>query len=858
MMKEKNPSTGLGTRRLVILDTHAILHRAYHALPDFSSSKGEPTGALYGLITMLLKIIGELKPDYIVAAFDLPEPTHRHLAFAEYKAQRAKADDALVAQIIRSRDVLDALGVVRYECAGFEADDVIGTIVEELKDARDIDVIIASGDMDTLQLVDDSHVRAYTLRKGLTDTVLYDEEKVKERYGFGPEHIADYKGLRGDPSDNIPGVKGIGEKTATMLIVEFGTIENVYKALKGHPEKLVAAGIKQGIIQKLTEQEEQAEFSKELAIIRRDAPIDFVLPPMWREHVSLPTILDMLQEFEFRSLIPRIKTVLASGSRFGTQVVDQANPFQTYSEKGGVKRSQSPDSSEKVLGSPVQAGGQPGGPDYFLQESEKDSPKPQEDSLFSEIEQVDQTEFEQVALAVWVIDSNVTQPTLEDIYRVGKADNFAEAKQHILQEIKDRNLSFVYEKIELPLAPVLRSVESYGVRVDRAFLKKLSKTYHKELEKMSANIYKAAGGEFNINSPKQLGEVLFDRMGLVVKNQKKTATGARSTRESELDKMRELHPIIADILSYRELQKLLSTYIDVIPTLLDAKDRLHTSYIQAGTTTGRLASQNPNLQNIPIKTELGRAIRNGFVASEGMQLVSFDYSQIELRVAALLSNDPTLIDIFKNGRDVHTEVAVRVFHVEPSAVTYEQRRRAKVINFGIIYGMGVNALKESLGTSRADAQEFYDQYFAAFPRLAAYLEETKADAARLGYTETLFGRRRYFEGIKSPIPYVRAAAERMAINAPIQGTATADLIKLAMVEAVQWIEKEKLADEVHLLLQVHDELVFEVKEVLVESSAKKIKEIMEQVLSSEQRKGIPFKAEGKSGANWGDMQELRV
>ena len=845
-MTKDTHSTKLGaSKRLVILDTHAILHRAYHALPDFSSSKGEPTGALYGLITMLLKIIGELKPDYIVAAFDLPEPTFRHHAFAEYKAQRAKAEDALVAQIIRSRDVLDALGVVRYECAGFEADDVIGTIVEELKDTKGVDVIIASGDMDTLQLVDDSHVRAYTLRKGLTDTVLYDEEKVKERYGFGPEHIADYKGLRGDPSDNIPGVKGIGEKTATTLIVEFGTVENVYKVLKTNPEKLVAAGIKPGIIQKLTEQEEQAAFSKELAIIRRDAPINFVLPPMWREHVSLPTILDMLQEFEFRSLIPRIKTALAAGSRFSSD-----------GRVGSISPEKVPAYRQAGSESPVQAGGQPGGPDYFLQNQETGTPET-EASLFAEVEQVDQIEFEQIALAVWVIDSNITQPTLEDIYRIGKADNFAEAKKNILQEIKDRNLSFVYEQIELPLTPVLRSMESYGIKVDRTFLKTLSHTYQKELERMSANIYKAAGGEFNINSPKQLGEVLFDRMGLVVKNQKKTATGARSTRESELDKMRELHPIIADILSYRELQKLLSTYIEVIPTLLDAKDRLHTSYIQAGTTTGRLASQNPNLQNIPIKTELGRAIRHGFVADEGMRLVSFDYSQIELRIAAFLSDDPTLVETFKAGRDVHTEVATRVFHVEPKEVTYEQRRRAKVINFGILYGMGVNALKESLGTSRTDAQEFYDQYFAAFPRLAAYLDETRADASRLGYTETFFGRRRYVDGIKSPIPYVRAAAERMAINAPIQGT-SADLIKLAMVEVAQWIEKEKLGDNVHLLLQVHDELVFEVQDTLVEQSAKRIKDIMENALSDEKRKGIPFKAEGKSGTNWGDMQELSL
>ncbi len=839
-------------KRLVILDTHAILHRAYHALPDFSSSRGEPTGALYGLISMLVKLITELKPDYIVAAFDLPGPTFRHDAFEHYKAQRMAADDALVAQIIRSRDVLDALGIIRYECKGFEADDVIGTIVEELKGNKEVDLIIASGDMDTLQLVDDARVRAYTLRKGLTDTILYDEEKVKERYGFGPEQIPDYKGLRGDPSDNIPGVKGIGEKTATTLIAEFGTLENVFKTLKKNPEKLVAAGIKPGMMQKLTEGEEQAEFSKELAIIRRDAPIDFMLPPPWREHVSQKKVLDMLQEFDFRSLIPRVKSVLSEGG---------AGNVST--EK--VPRSGQKSAPEKVLGSPVQAASRhPGGPDHFhnqVLDSTSDQPPAASDegfvSLFAEAEQVDQDEFDKIALAVWVIDSNVTQPTMDDIYRVGRAETFEEAKKNILSEIKERNLTFVYEKIELPLAPVLRGMERTGIKVDKKFLKDLSKKYRKELEAMAKRIYATAGEEFNINSPKQLGDILFDKLGLATKNQKKTATGARSTKESELVKLRELHPIVSDVLNYRELQKLLSTYIDVIPTLLDGEDRLHTTYVQEGSTTGRLASHDPNLQNIPIKTELGRAIRHGFVASQGMDLVSFDYSQIELRIAAFLSEDPTLMDTFRSGRDVHTEVATRVFHVEPKDVSYEQRRRAKVINFGILYGMGVNALKESLGTSRADAQEFYNQYFAAFPRLAAYLEETKADAARKGYTETFFGRRRYFEGIKSHIPYVRASAERMAINAPIQGT-SADLIKLAMVEIGEWIKKEKVDEGVHLLLQVHDELVFEIKKAQVVACAKHIKEIMENTLSEKERKSIPFKVEGKSGTNWGDMAELTV
>ncbi len=837
-------------KRLVVLDTHAILHRAYHALPDFSSSKGEPTGALYGLISMLMKIIVDLKPEYIVAAFDLPGGTFRHDAFKEYKANRMTADDALVVQIIRSRDVLDALGVVRYECPQFEADDVIGTIVEKMKADKDIEVIVASGDMDTLQLVENPRVLAYTLRKGLTDTILYNEEKVKERYGFGPEQIPDYKGLRGDPSDNIPGVKGVGEKTATILISEFGSLENVYKVLKTNPEKLVAVGIKPGMMQKLTEGEEQAEFSKELAIIRRDAPINFTLPPAWRDHVSTKKVFDMLQEFDFRSLIPRVKSVLGGEGKSAGNISPEKVPARTAEgvQSGG-------------LGSPVPVAERPGGPDHFhnqaLDSNGEQDQMPIDGSLFAEVEQVDQAEFDKVALAVWVIDSNVTQPSLDDIYRIGKAEKFEEAKKNILAEIKERNLTFVYENIELALSPVLRHMEKCGVKIDKKFLKDLSKKYRTELELMSKRIFEAAGQEFNINSPKQLGDILFDKLGLASKNQKKTATGARSTKESELIKLKDTHPIIADVLNYRELQKLLSTYIDVIPTLVDAKDRLHTTYVQEGSTTGRLASHDPNLQNIPIKTELGRAIRHGFVADQGMELVSFDYSQIELRIAAFLSEDPTLVDTFKNGRDVHTEVATRVFHVDPKDVTYEQRRRAKVINFGILYGMGVNALRESLGTSRAEAQDFYNQYFEAFPRLAAYLEETKADASRKGYTETFFGRRRYFEGIKSPIPYVRASAERMAINAPIQGT-SADLIKLAMVEISQWIKKEKLEGDIQMLLQVHDELVFEIKKSSVEKCGKRIKEIMENTLSDPERKGIPFKAEGKRGLNWGDMETLTL
>lgn len=821
-------------KKIVILDTHAILHRGYHALPEFSSSKGQPTGALYGLITMLLRINKDLKPDYIVAAFDLPEATFRHDAYEEYKATRVKTDDALVSQIIRSREVLDAFGVHRYEKAGFEADDIIGTVAEELKKEKNVDLIIASGDMDTLQLVDDKRVRVFTLKKGLTDTILYDEEGVKARFGFGPELIPDYKGLRGDPSDNIKGIKGIGEKTATTLITEFGTIENIYKTLKKNPEKIKAAGIKDGMFEKLKEGEEDALFSKMLATIRRDAPIDFTLPKgEWKASLNEKQILDMLAEFEFRSLIPRVRELLTAKIPSKSSSDLAARPQSSSGQ--GVARTSSQE---------------------FSPSEEKDSAPPDEGLFATPQEEVDPEEFAKVALAVSVLDSNIAKPEIEDIYRIGRSDKFAEAKKSILEQLKEKKLEFIYEKVELPLMPILRQMEKRGVKIDRAFLKSLSKEYHGELKKIEARIHKAAGGEFNVASPKQLGEVLFDKLGLVVKNQKKTAGGARSTKESELEKMKDLHPIVGDVLAYRELSKLLGTYIDAIPQVLDSEDRVHTTFIQIGAATGRIATQNPGLQNIPIKTELGRAIRKAFVADKGMKLVSFDYSQIELRIAAFLSGDKSLTEIFMEGRDVHTEVASRVFHVKPEDVSYEQRRRAKVINFGILYGMGVNALKTGLGSTRAEAQEFFDQYFVAFPRLAEYLEEVKNSAMLLGYVETYFGRRRYLDGIKSPIPFVRAAAERMAINAPMQGT-QADLVKLAMIEIDQMLKGGGHHDGAHLLLQVHDELVFEIEEKKVKSLAPKIKEIMENIISAKDRRNIPFLAEGKVGENWGDMEKIK-
>ncbi|MDO8575459.1 MAG: DNA polymerase [bacterium] len=807
--KESVKKTGnFSGKKLVILDTHAILHRAYHALPEFASSKGEPTGALYGLCLMLLKIVEELNPDYIIGAFDLPQPTYRHEVYKEYKAGRKKTDSNLVDQIKRSRDIYIAFNIPSYEVAGFEADDMLGTIVEQVdKKYPEINIIIASGDMDTLQLVDGDRVRVYTLKKGIKDTIIYNEKAVLERFGFVPKLLPDYKGLRGDPSDNIIGIAGIGEKTASEIIQKFGTIENIYKVLKDDgKEKLLEAGIKPRIIELLEKGEEEAMFSKMLASIRRDAPINFVLPEMeWKQAFNIEKVEKLFKDLEFRTLGVRVRSVVLG---------EKKNNFK-----------------KEIDG------------DNNVSEEERNSSE-------AGMSGIDEKEFKEISIGSWLLDSNYTTPTLDDVYAITNTESWADAKKAVLEEIKRRNLTRVYEEIELPLIPVIEKMQKDGIKVDAKYLKDLSEEYHKEISEREKKIWQMAGLEFNISSPKQLGEILFDKMGLTAPKMKKTAGGARSTKESELLKLAGLHPIIDLILEYREFSKLVNTYIDTIPTLLDKENRLHTTLHQAGTTTGRLSSTEPNLQNIPIRSELGRRIRDAFIAEKGFKLVAFDYSQIELRVAAFLSNDENMIEIFKNGRDVHTEVASKVFGVKAEDVTKEMRGKAKTINFGVMYGMGVTALQQNLKSDRKEAQSFYNQYFETFKGLASYLDRTKADAKLKGYTETFFGRRRYFEGIQSKIPFIRAMAERMAINAPIQGT-EADVIKLAMSKIANYIKKEGFSDDARLILQVHDELILEIREDLVEKLSPKIKDIMESIVDPKDIKGIKLTAEYGAGESWG-------
>lgn len=810
MPKAKNSK-----KRLILLDTHAIIHRAYHALPEFSNSKGEPTGAIYGLTTMLFKIITELKPDYIVACYDLPKKTFRHEAYDNYKAGRAKTDDALVAQIIRSRDFFKSFSIPIYECEGFEADDLLGTVAEHLKTHhKDIDVIIASGDMDTLQLVDDERVRVYTLKKGINDTILYDEKKVKDRFGFLPKYLPDYKGLRGDPSDNIIGIKGIGEKTATTIISKYGFLEDFYKKLKKEDKGIKEMGITDRVMNLLKEGEEEAIFSKTLATIRRDAPIDFNLPEKsWKENIKTEEVAGFFKEMEFKSLQNRFMNIV------GGEEVDK---------------------------------------------KEKTEEKQKEAEILN-LSNEEQEKIDKAKIAFWLLNSERNDPSFEDIVNYKGSKSFDEAFKLLESDIEKENLIYVYNEIEVPLIPIIKKMEVLGIKVDVDYLKKISKEYHADLTKIEKSIWKMAGREFNINSPKQLGEVLFDELkiqdmgeGSSKRRMKKTAGGARSTRESELEKLKGEHPIIDEILKYRELQKLLSTYIDTIPDQVSSDGRLHAHFIQAGTTTGRFSSANPNLQNIPIKSEKGKNIRRAFVAEKGYLLASFDYSQIELRIAALMSQDPYFIQVFREGKDIHAAVAMKVFGVKEQDVTHDMRRRAKIINFGMLYGMGVNALRQNIGTDRKDAQIFYDNYFAQFPSIVGYLDGIKKFAKDHGYTETLFGRKRYFPGMRSPIPFIKAMAERMAINAPIQGTATADVIKIGMKKANDELKNAGILDDVRLLLQVHDELVYEIKEDKVDQAVKIIEKAMKNAIPSEflaNLEPVPLEVSWDVGKTWGDLKE---
>jgi DNA polymerase-1 len=770
-------------KTIVLLDAHAILHRGYHAMAGFMTRDGRPTGALYGFLTMVLRIYEDIKPDYIASCFDLPKPTFRHTGYEGYKAGRAKTDDALVEQIKESYKLCEALSIPVYMCEGFEADDLLGTLAEQLKKEKGVRVIIASGDMDTLQLVEDETVTVYTLKKA-NETALYTTKSVTERFGFGPDHIPDYKGLAGDPSDNIIGISGIGDKTATELIKRFGTIEEMYVALKKDRQQFLDAGFKERMVKLLEEGEEEALFSKTLATIRRDAPVTYTYPEKeWLESLSIENYQKMCDLYEFRSLRNRL-----------------------HSMKG----------------------------------IEKEATVEKEVTISFD-------KLEELRVMVHLLHSEMTNASVVDIQNVTGKKEAADMYGVLKAELEKEKLWHLFVEVECPLIPLVKHMGLNGIRLDVKALKKMSETLHTQVSALEKKIYKETGVEFNIASPKQLGEVLYETLALGIKI-KKTKTGAKSTNITELEKIKDEHPSIPLIIEYRELTKLLSTYIDLLPTYVKEDGKVHAHFLQTGAGTGRFACEDPNLQNLPVKSELGQKVREAFVASEGNVLLSCDYAQIDLRAAAILSGDKHLVEIFENNIDVHTGTAARVFGVAEKDVTPDMRRKAKAINFGILYGMGVTALKEGMGVERKEAQEFYDQYKSTFVRLMEYLEEVKAYAWKHGHTVTLLGRRREVPLLKSPLPFLRAQGERIAINAPIQGT-SADILKLAILDADEYIKEKKLEDKVKLVMQIHDELVFEIDKNIAEDVANGLVDVLQSVLSKRKLTQLPLIVSKSLGAN---------
>lgn len=872
--KAKNQKAKSKTQLLVLLDAHALIHRAFHALPNLTNARGEPMGATYGFATILLRILAELKPDYLAAAFDMAGPTFRHVAYERYKAQRPKADDSLVSQFSSVRRLCEAFGIPVLEKAGYEADDVIGTIAETAaKKDKNLKVIIVTGDLDTLQLVN-SQVSVYTMRKGVTDTVIYDEKAVKERYGLAPTQLADYKGLRGDPSDNIPGVAGIGEKTASELLRRYGSIEKLHASLK-------KAKLADSIRQKLEGQKEEALFSKTLATINKTVPISLSLADaVWRGAKNNEKAGKLLREFGFTSLLRRLGYLAeetakvaseeaAGGAPPATRTVDlpRAADFSGEPSLGFFL-----DDDAFYLLTPHRLYRVP--QDLLGLSPLKNTLEAKRERVFFDQKQVlkkfdsfirHPADFD-ILVAVYLLRAGERSYTIERAAREAAIPAFGETayeKAFIIAEalekrLKEKALWKVFREIEMPLVPILAEIESRGMRIDAKYLKKLSGKTRGELSALEKEIHKLAGKEFNINSPRQVSEILFDTLKLDARNVRKTAGGAISTDAGELAKLRHLHPIVDKILEYREVAKLLGTYIDALPELISEDGCLHTTLHQTLTSTGRLSSSNPNLQNIPARTEFGRQIRKAFVAREGYLLASFDYSQIELRVAAAMSGDEKMRQAFLDGADIHTMTAMEVNNVKTAAeVTPEMRYAAKALNFGILYGMGPRAFSESAGIPYADARRFMQEYFNDFPRIKEFMQKTLEFARKNGYVETMLGRRRYIPEINAPNWRLRAEAERMAMNMPIQGTATGDIVKLAMIAVDKFFKLEAGSRQLganHILMQVHDELLCEIKAPEVSKVSKEIKGLMEGVYDI----GVPLVVDVKVGDNWGEMKKLEA
>ncbi len=911
--------------RYMLVDGNALVHRAFHAIPVLSTKSGEPTNAVYGFAVILLKAIKDLKPTHIAVTFDLAGPTFRHKENKEYKATRVKAADELYAQFPRCKEVVRNLGIPVYEKEGFEADDLLGTlsalIEKENPNDGNFETMIVTGDLDTLQLISDN-TKVYTLRKGLTDTAIYDRAAVKERYGITPEQMVDFKAIKGDPSDNIRGVEGIGEKGASDLIKEYGSIENIYKNIDKLKEKT----------RKLFEtQKEGVDMSYFLSKIIRDVPIEFNLSPFKFSEIDYQKIVRLFQELEFKSLIDKLpkagsaddsesaetesikKTVVEAKHNDNYVLVDTTEKLSKLTKELSKQKEFAFDTENEGLGAlefpllgiaicyeegkafyvPVDMVNQELKDIFGNKEIAKIAHNIKYDYLVMKKAGIDvQNLFFDTMLASYLlapgsrshdldslafnefgyqmqpitdlIGKGKTEISLKDVplekvsfYSCEDVDYTFRLKNLLKPRLIKEDLKSVFHDIEMPLTKILSEVEENGIVLDVELFKRLEKEVQKELNSLEKQIYKLAGQEFNINSPTQMKVVLFENLKILENGDpmflKKTKSGY-STAASELEKMRGLHPIVDEIMRYRELAKLQSTYITTLPLEISKVDgRIHTSYSQTIAATGRLSSNNPNLQNIPVGSSgVASEIRKGFIAKPGYKLLSIDYSQIELRVVAHLSGDKVMSQIFKDNQDIHSATAMQLFGItDPTKITKEMRRDAKTINFGVLYGVSSFGLSERVDMTRAEAAEFIKKYYEVFSGVDKFLKDVIANAKKTGYTINELGRKRYFPEINSSQFMVRAGAERAAINMPIQSLA-ADIIKLAMINLVKEIDIQ--SEDIKLLLQVHDELVFEVKEDLVSKYAEKIKAIMEAAYKLK----VPLLAEAKAGDNWGEMKELGI
>lgn len=867
----------MNQKRIVLIDAYSLLYRAFYAIQYLNTSDGRPTNALYGFTNLLFNIIDKVQPDAIVVAFDAPGKTFRHTHYAEYKAKRKETPDELKQQLIFSRDLIQSLGIPFQEQVGYEADDVIGTL-SLLAEKHGYQTTIVTGDLDALQLVD-ANVSVMSTRKGVSDVILYTPETVKERFGFEPELVPDYKALVGDTSDNIPGVPGVGEKTATKIIQQYGNIESLLQQLSEVEPK---------ILKKIEHQTEQIKFSKYLATIERKVPIEYDFAPYEITPKQLESASKMFEFLEFRNLQKKLEATLRKYCKTSDQISPGHNltigpesltpkiltPFKhhedllhwingrDYALYFDSDRLQ-PSMFDQVKGTsayiainqevckldveqgielfkqfPSQAVLHDGKPLYKLAKGIFQAPK-----------------FD-TALAAYILQSNraayplsyLTQHYL-DAHPPESPEQCAVAvlnlKEPLKNQIMKESQDFIYDQIELPLIPILADMENKGIAVSKEILEDFSKSLEVTIQQVAKQIYELAGQEFLIGSTKQLGEILFDKLGIPRTKKNKTgfSTGAEALQELAL-----AYPICGEVLSWRELTKLKSTYADALPKMIQADGRIHTTFNQMMAATGRLSSYEPNLQNIPVRTELGRQIRKAFIASKGTQLLSLDYSQIELRILAHFCQDEALIHAFHKNEDVHAVTAGLMFDIPTQQVDPEQRRLAKTLNFAVLYGVSDFGLASQLGTDFTiqNAKSLIEQYNERFPKVKHYTQNIIEEARKKGFTTTLCGRRRYFPDIHSANRNQRLYAERQAMNAPFQGTAS-DMIKLAMIKIYSQLQSKTSK----MLLQVHDELLFEIqpneKELIP-----RIKKWMETALPL----NVPIGVDGKIGQNWYDMTPI--